>query len=177
LLALHPGRQIGVRTTPELAAAARRTLELRGDGGTGWSKAWKVNFWARLEDGNHAAKMLQELIAKSTLPNFFDTHPPFQIDGNFGGLAGMVEMLLQSHLGELHLLPALPEVWPQGRVSGLCARGGFEVDLAWRQGRLTRVAIRSQSGQPCKVRYAGKTVAFSTQAGREYVLDEQLKNH
>jgi alpha-L-fucosidase 2 len=192
LFALHPSNQITPRGTPELAAAARKTLELRGDGGTGWSKAWKINFWARLEDGDHACKMLSEQLARSTLPNMFDTHPPFQIDGNFGGSAGIAEMLLQSHAGEIHLLPALPGAWPDGSVRGLRARGNFEIDIEWKSGKLIRAGVRAKSAGVCRLRSAapvavrsggreirvkavGKNVVhWNSFAGREYVVTPVL---
>lgn len=141
----------------------KRTLELRGDGGTGWSKAWKVNFWARLEDGDHAFKMLSELIAKSTMPNMFDTHPPFQIDGNFGGTSGICEMLLQSHAGEIHLLPALPKAWPSGSVKGLRARGGGTVDISWQGGKVATYRIATKDPVPVKVRVNGEVKTVTTE--------------
>jgi alpha-L-fucosidase 2 len=165
LFALHPGHQISMTATPKFAAAARTSLEARGDGGTGWSKAWKINFWARLHDGDRAHKLLSEQLRSSTLPNLFDTHPPFQIDGNFGATAGIAEMLAQSHDGVLHLLPALPGDWSVGKVRGLRARGAISLDVGWTGGRV-EVAITPDRAGPISVRMAdGADFLLTNQQG------------
>ncbi len=157
LFALHPGREISPLIDTAFANACKKTLEIRGDGGTGWSKAWKINFWARLLDGNHAYKMYQELLKNSTMNNLFDTHPPFQIDGNFGATAGIAEMFIQSHLNFIQLLPALPSAWATGTIKGLCARGGFVIDMDWKDGKLTQLKIFSRNGGICKIQLQGST--------------------
>jgi alpha-L-fucosidase 2 len=202
---VHPGVEITPYGSPELFRAARRSLEFRGDGATGWSMGWKVNLWARFLDGDHAFKLLSYLIQpvpeKETAdgrrgglyPNLFDAHPPFQIDGNFGATAGVAEMLLQSHdphsgptqtsavrkgeAGFVHLLPALPAALASGKVTGLRARGGFDVDIEWREGELAAASIVSRLGKPLKVRYNNKEVALDTLAGSAYRFDADLSVH
>jgi alpha-L-fucosidase 2 len=182
LIGLYPDNQISSITTPVLAAAAKRSLELRGDGGTGWSKAWKINTWARLLDGNHAYKMLRTHLnyvsptpdtrysGGGTYPNLFDAHPPFQIDGNFGGTAGIAEMLLQSQQGEIHLLPALPDAWKEGYIKGLRARGGFTVDQYWKNGKLTKAVIYPDFTGEAKIRYSDTTITEKVVAGNAVTI-------
>jgi alpha-L-fucosidase 2 len=191
---LHPDNQITPRGTPELAKAARTSLERRlaaGSGHTGWSRAWIINFWARLEEGGLAHENIVALLAKSTLPNLLDTHPPFQIDGNLGATAGIAEMLLQSHAGEIAFLPALPSAWPEGSAKGLRARGAVEIDVAWKGGKGTQAVLRpaidgehtlraprgqrvasvSASSRPLDLPSSpGQTVRVPLSAGAEYIV-------
>jgi alpha-L-fucosidase 2 len=177
LFALHPGKQISVSKTPELAEACRKTIEYRlshGGGHTGWSRAWIINFYARLHDGDKAYSHFKALLTKSTNANLFDMHPPFQIDGNFGGTAGITEMLLQSHVGEIDLLPALPKALPKGSIQGLVARGGFEVNIEWENGLLKKVSLLSRLGNDCKIRSGNKIVDMKTEKGKIYTFDGSL---
>jgi alpha-L-fucosidase 2 len=175
LFGLHPGHTISPITTPTLAEAAKVVLQHRGDGATGWSMGWKLNQWARLQDGNHAHMLLSNLLKNGTTDNLWDTHPPFQIDGNFGGTAGITEMLLQSQMGFIQLLPALPDAWSNGSVSGLCAKGNFEIGMSWANGKLTSVTILSKSGGICKLRYGNNTATLKTTKGKAYRLNAELK--
>ncbi|HSD16133.1 MAG TPA: glycoside hydrolase family 95 protein [Thermomonas sp.] len=166
LYALHPSAQVNVRDTPKLAAAAKRSLEIRGDEATGWGTAWRLNLWARLRDGEHAYKVLQMLLSpQRTYPNLFDAHPPFQIDGNFGGTAGITEMLLQSWGGTVFLLPALPKAWTTGSVSGLRVRNAAGIDLHWKDGRLASATLRSDQGGDYQLAYRDDTMTLQLRAG------------
>lgn len=184
LFGLYPGTTISPYTTPDLADACKRSLEIRGDGGTGWSKAWKINLWARLLDGNHAYAMLRTHLnytspspetgyqGGGTYPNLWDAHPPFQIDGNFGGTAGFAEMLLQSHQGIIHLLPALPDAWPSGCVKGLRARGGYTVNITWQDGKLTRSEIVPDFDGEIIVRYDKQIKTYSVKKGKTVWIEK-----
>jgi alpha-L-fucosidase 2 len=186
LWGMHPGNDFNWETSPDLMDAARQSLIFRGDDGTGWSLAWKINFWARLRDGDHAYELIKlqfrPVLGDNTsysggggsYPNLFDAHPPFQIDGNFGAPAGIIEMLLQSHLSSIDLLPALPSSLPQGRISGVCARGGFELDFSWEDGVLQEVEVLSRAGEPCNLRYGEHQRVFETEKGKRYRLDAHL---
>lgn len=186
LFALYPGNQISFYKTPDWAQAARKSLERRGDGGTGWSLAMKIGFWARLHDGDHALKLLNRLLnpvhssgvemtnSGGTYNNLFCAHPPFQIDGNFGATAGIAEMLLQSHEDFIELLPALPSSWKEGEVKGLCARGGFEISMTWKDGQLQDANLLSKQGGSCKIRYGEKIIEIETSKGSAYSLSSLL---
>ncbi|MEO9512825.1 MAG: glycoside hydrolase family 95 protein [Flavobacteriaceae bacterium] len=181
LWAVHPWNEINYDDTPDLMNAAKQSLEYRGDNGTGWSLAWKINFWSRFRDGDHAYKLVHNLLSPAeepereirggSYPNLFDAHPPFQIDGNFGGAAGMVEMVLQSQLNKIELLPALPSALPKGTIAGVCARGGFELNFSWEDSELTNVEVLSKSGGKCTLVFKDKRIEFDTTKGERYQFD------
>jgi alpha-L-fucosidase 2 len=191
LWGVYPGKEINWQDTPELMEAAKQSLIFRGDEGAGWSLAWKISFWARFRDGNHAWQMVRTLLRPfgqfgpgektnesyrgGSYPNLLDACPPFQIDGNFGGAAGIVEMLIQSHLGSIDLLPALPDEIPEGHIRGICARGGFELDFTWSAGKLASVRVISRAGMPISIRYEDKIYLSETQKGEVIKLDGNLK--
>jgi len=191
LWGVYPGKEINWKDTPELMDAAKKSLIARGDEGTGWSLAWKINFWARFRDGNHAWNMVQMLLRPTGLsgnkavgggsagggsyPNLFDAHPPFQIDGNFGGSAGIVEMLIQSHLNAIDILPALPDAIPNGHIRGVRARGGFDLELEWKDGQLVRLKVLSTAGYPLTLRYGDKTFTVATKKGEVLQFNHDLK--
>jgi alpha-L-fucosidase 2 len=181
---VFPGTDITSKT-PELMKAAEKSMRYRGDEGTGWSIAWKVNIWARMKEGDHAYMMFKKLLSPADVSsgkekggvyhNLFDAHPPFQIDGNFGGAAGLSEMLLQSQSDEIELLPALPSTLAEGNIKGICARGGFELNFNWQNGRLQGVKVLSKMGGICHLRYQDKTISVDTQKGKTYRFNADLK--
>jgi len=188
LWGIHPARDINWESSPELMEAARQSLLFRGDDGTGWSLAWKINFWARLLDGDHTYELIKMIFRPVSVQNtvytkgggsyanLFDAHPPFQIDGNFGATAGMVEMLIQSHLSTIRILPALPSSLPNGSISGVCARGGFDLSFQWSEGILTAIEVLSKTGEECHLTYKDNTISFPTIAGKTYRFDGQLND-
>jgi alpha-L-fucosidase 2 len=188
LWGMHPAKDINWEDSPELMQAAKQSLIFRGDEGTGWSLAWKINFWARLLEGDRSYELIKlifrPVFAQNTnyrggggsYPNLFDAHPPFQIDGNFGATAGIIEMLIQSHLSYIHILPSLPSRLPQGNISGVCARGGFELSFQWENGELTALEVLSKSGRDCKLHYKDLAIEFPTIAGKTYRFDGKLNN-
>lgn len=181
LWAVYPGKEINWDDSPELMKAARQSLIFRGDAATGWSLGWKINFWARFRDGDHAYKLIQMLLSPAekggagSYANLFDAHPPFQIDGNFGGAAGIGELFVQSHTGVIDLLPALPAALANGEVKGICARGGFQLNLQWKEGKLHSVKVLSLAGGDCPLRYNAKTATIATQKGQTYMLNSDLQ--
>lgn len=185
LWGMYPGYEINWKDTPDMMKAARQSLEFRGDLATGWSLGWKINFWARFLDGNRTYKLITMLLSPAedpvrkigggSYPNLFDSHPPFQIDGNFGGAAGIVEMLIQSHLETIDLLPSLPDALPDGSISGVVARGGFELSFNWKDGELQSVEVTSKAGQKCQLRYGNKKMDFNTEKGKTYKFNGKLK--
>lgn len=177
LFGLHPGKQFTYSTTPDIMEASKKTIQKRlekGGGHTGWSLGWIINFYARLRDAENAYKSVKDLLVKKTLPNLFDTHPPFQIDGNFGGCAGIAEMLIQSHEEAIVLLPTLPEAWSTGSFTRLCTRGGFEIDLTWKAKRIVSGKILSKLGKPCTIQFRTKVKKFETVKGQSYDIKEIL---
>jgi alpha-L-fucosidase 2 len=185
LWGVHPGTDI-TWDSANMMKAARQSLLYRGDEGTGWSLAWKVNLWARFKDGDHAMMMMNKLLSPAegasggerggVYRNLFDAHPPFQIDGNFGGAAGLGEMLVQSHTKYIELLPALPSSLPNGEIKGICVRGGFVLNLTWQKGQLQQVEVLSKTGNDCLLKYGDKTTEIKTEKGKTYRLNVELKS-
>jgi alpha-L-fucosidase 2 len=185
LFGLYPGHHVSPSFTPDLANASRKSLDIKGDETTGWSKGWRINLWARLWDGNHAYKMIRELLkyvppdemktdyqrGGGTYPNLFDAHPPFQIDGNFGGAAAFAEMLVQSSENEIRLLPALPDAWPSGTVSGICARGGFEIAMKWVNKSIVKITLSSKNGGTTTLIYRGVTKQITFQPNETKAIE------
>lgn len=185
LWAVYPGKEINPVETPDLMKAAKQSLEFRGDGGTGWSLAWKINYWARFLEGNKSYEMIHKLLSPAeradgkvgggSYSNLFDAHPPFQIDGNFGGASGILETLVQSHLQNIDLLPALPDALPEGKISGLCVRGGFELTFSWENGQLQNLQVLSKTGNICRLKYGEKQIDLNTEKGKIYNFNGALE--